>query len=120
MKEGNDWVNSRNLSSLRLLGTVGETIKEPEWNWYYNVVGNKMSNCRYLVANRDWWNINFTTAWSYSDKTWFSNLTVFWSCASTNDRRGKEIEGNNVSGLLALKHLGQDKCEQFMEIINAL
>ena len=39
MKEGNEWVNSKDLSSLRLLGTVGEPIKEPEWKWYYDVVG---------------------------------------------------------------------------------
>jgi len=39
MKEGNKWVEKNNLSSLRLLGTVGETIKEPEWLWYYNIVG---------------------------------------------------------------------------------
>jgi acetyl-CoA synthetase len=39
MKEGDDWVKKYNLSSLRLLGTVGEPIKEPEWLWYYNIVG---------------------------------------------------------------------------------
>ena len=41
MKEGDDWVNSRDLSSLCLLGTVGEPIKEPEWKWYYEIVGKK-------------------------------------------------------------------------------
>ena len=41
MKEGDSFVNKWNLSSLKLLGTVGETIKEPEWTWYYNVVGKK-------------------------------------------------------------------------------
>ena len=39
MKEGNKWVESRDLSSLRLLGTVGEPIKEPEWKWYFDIVG---------------------------------------------------------------------------------
>ena len=39
MKEGDDHVTTRNLSSLQLLGTVGEPIKEPEWMWYYNIVG---------------------------------------------------------------------------------
>ena len=34
MKEGNRYVNKCDLSSLRILGTVGETIKPPEWNWY--------------------------------------------------------------------------------------
>ena len=39
MKEGDGFVEKHNLSSLKILGTVGETIKEPEWNWYYNIVG---------------------------------------------------------------------------------
>ena len=39
MKEGDEFVKSADLSSLKLLGTVGETIKAPEWNWYYEVVG---------------------------------------------------------------------------------
>ena len=33
MKEGDDWPKKYDLSSLRLLGTVGEPIKSPEWNW---------------------------------------------------------------------------------------
>ena len=41
MKEGDDFVNKSDLSSLKLLGSVGETIKEPEWTWYFNVVGQK-------------------------------------------------------------------------------
>ncbi len=41
MKEGNSYVEKYDLSSLRVLGTVGETIKEPEWNWYYKVVGKE-------------------------------------------------------------------------------
>jgi acetyl-CoA synthetase len=39
MKEGDAWVEKHDRSTLRLLGTVGEPIKEPEWLWYYNVVG---------------------------------------------------------------------------------
>ena len=38
MKEGNKFVNNTNRSSLKLLGTVGETIKKAEWDWYYEVV----------------------------------------------------------------------------------
>ena len=41
MKEGDDFVNKSDLSSLKLLGSVGETIKEPEWTWYFNVIGQK-------------------------------------------------------------------------------
>ena len=41
MKEGNAWIETSSLRSLRVLGTVGEPIKEPEWNWYYEKIGNK-------------------------------------------------------------------------------
>jgi acetyl-CoA synthetase len=38
---GDTWPKGRNLSSLRLLGTVGEPINPEAWMWYYNVIGNK-------------------------------------------------------------------------------
>ncbi|MDO8494724.1 MAG: acetate--CoA ligase, partial [Deltaproteobacteria bacterium] len=41
IREGEDWVKKHDLSSLRLLGTVGEPINPEAWIWYYNVVGNK-------------------------------------------------------------------------------
>ena len=39
MREGDDWPNKRDMSSLRLLGTVGEPINPEAWMWYYNVIG---------------------------------------------------------------------------------
>jgi acetyl-CoA synthetase len=39
MREGDGWPNKRDLSSLRLLGTVGEPINPEAWMWYYNVIG---------------------------------------------------------------------------------
>jgi acetyl-CoA synthetase len=39
MTEGDDWPNKHNLSSLRILGTVGEPINPETWMWYYNVIG---------------------------------------------------------------------------------
>ena len=50
MKEGDDYVKKYNRDSLKLLGTVGEPIKEPEWNWYFDVIGNK--NCPIVDT---WW-----------------------------------------------------------------
>ena len=41
MKEGNDWPAQHDLSSLRLLGTVGEPITSPEWTWYHEVIGKE-------------------------------------------------------------------------------
>ena len=39
MREGDDWVNKTDRSSLRLLGTVGEPINPEAWNWYHRVIG---------------------------------------------------------------------------------
>jgi acetyl-CoA synthetase len=39
MKEGEDWPNRHDLSSLRILGSVGEPINPEAWMWYYDVIG---------------------------------------------------------------------------------
>jgi len=39
MAWGNDWITKRDLSSLRLLGTVGEPINPAAWKWYFEVIG---------------------------------------------------------------------------------
>jgi acetyl-CoA synthetase len=39
MREGNDWPNKHDMSSLRVLGSVGEPINPEAWMWYYNVIG---------------------------------------------------------------------------------
>jgi acetyl-CoA synthetase len=39
MREGDEWPNKHDLSSLRLLGSVGEPINPEAWMWYYNVIG---------------------------------------------------------------------------------
>ena len=41
MKFGDDIPNSFDLSTLRLLGTVGEPINPEVWKWYFNVIGKK-------------------------------------------------------------------------------
>ncbi len=50
MKYGDESPNSKNLSSLRLLGTVGEPINPKVWEWYFKVIG-KM-NCPIVDT---WW-----------------------------------------------------------------
>jgi len=50
MKMGEDLPNARDLSSLRLLGTVGEPINPEAWMWYQRVIGN--SNCPIVDT---WW-----------------------------------------------------------------
>jgi acetyl-CoA synthetase len=41
MRFGESWPNRRNLSSLRLLGSVGEPINPEAWRWYYRVIGKE-------------------------------------------------------------------------------
>ncbi|MFO1519914.1 MAG: acetate--CoA ligase [bacterium] len=41
MREGDGWVTRHDLSSLKLLGTVGEPINPEAWVWYYEVVGKE-------------------------------------------------------------------------------
>lgn len=41
MREGDRWPQEHDLGSLRILGSVGETIKEPEWLWYHKVIGKE-------------------------------------------------------------------------------
>jgi acetyl-CoA synthetase len=41
MRRGEAWPNRRDLSSLRLLGTVGEPINPEAWMWYYEVIGKE-------------------------------------------------------------------------------
>lgn len=50
MKLGTDWVKKHNLSSLRLLGSVGEPINPEAWIWYYENIGGK--RCQIMDT---WW-----------------------------------------------------------------
>ncbi len=50
MREGEEWPNKHDLSSLKLLGTVGEPINPEAWMWYYNVIGQ--GNCPVVDT---WW-----------------------------------------------------------------
>jgi len=41
MREGDEWPNKHDLSSLRILGSVGEPINPEAWMWYYQVIGKE-------------------------------------------------------------------------------
>jgi acetyl-CoA synthetase len=41
MREGEEWVKRRGISSLRMLGSVGEPINPEAWRWYYTNVGQE-------------------------------------------------------------------------------
>ena len=104
MKEGDDWVNRNNLSTLRLLGTVGEPIKEPEWLWYYNKIGK--SKCPIVDT---WWQTETggilitPLPGSTPLKPGSATLPFFGIEPVLLSEDGKEIDGNNVSGFLAIK-----------------
>ncbi len=104
MKEGNDWVKSRDLSSLRLLGTVGEPIKEPEWNWYHDIVGK--GKCPIVDT---WWQTETggilitPLPGATPTKPGSATFPFFGIEPVLLTEDGQEIEGNDVSGLLAIK-----------------
>ena len=104
MKEGDEPVTSRDLSSLRLLGTVGEPIKEPEWMWYHNVVGK--GKCPIVDT---WWQtetggILITPLPGATPTKPGSATNPFFGIQPVLlSEDGQEIEGNNVQGLLAIK-----------------
>ncbi|MFH1851532.1 MAG: acetate--CoA ligase [Candidatus Neomarinimicrobiota bacterium] len=104
MREGDSWVTKHGLSSLRLLGTVGEPIKEPEWNWYYNIVGK--GKCPIVDT---WWQtetggILITPLPGATPlKPGSATLPFFGVQPVLLTEDGKEIVGNGVSGLLAIK-----------------
>ena len=104
MKEGNKWVDSKSLDSLRILGTVGEPIKEPEWKWYYSVVGK--GECPIVDT---WWQTETggilisPLPGATPTKPGSATLPFFGVHPVLMTDEGKEIQGNNVQGLLALK-----------------
>jgi acetyl-CoA synthetase len=50
MKFGEEWVLKHDLSSLRILGTVGEPINPEAWKWYYRIIGKEK-----LAIIDTWW-----------------------------------------------------------------
>jgi acetyl-CoA synthetase len=50
IRQGDQWPNAHDLSSLRLLGSVGEPINPAAWDWYYRVIGK--SRCPIVDT---WW-----------------------------------------------------------------
>jgi len=50
MKFGEQWINKHDISTLRLLGTVGEPINPEAWKWYYRIIGKER-----LAIIDTWW-----------------------------------------------------------------
>ena len=104
MKEGDTWVEKYDRSTLRLLGTVGEPIKEPEWLWYYNIVGDK--RCPIVDT---WWQtetggILITPLPAVTPlKPGSATFPFFGIEPVILDEEGNEVEGNPATGYLCIK-----------------
>mgnify|MGYP000222827896 FL=1 len=104
MKEGDDWVKNHDLSSLRLLGTVGEPIKQPEWEWYHKLIGDEQ--CPIVDT---WWQTETggimisPLPGATPTKPGSATLPFFGIQPALLTDSGDEITENNASGLLAIK-----------------
>ena len=103
MKEGDDWPAQHDLSSLRLLGTVGEPIKSPEWTWYHEVIGKEQ--CPIVDT---WWQTETggilisPLPGATPTKPGSATLPFFGVKPALVDDEGNVIEGNEVSGNLCM------------------
>ena len=104
MREGNDFVVKHDRSSIKVLGTVGEPIKEPEWMWYHDIVGE--SRCPIVDT---WWQtetggILITPLPAATEtKPGSATFPFFGVTPVILDPDGNELHGNPSEGLLAIK-----------------
>ena len=103
-KENLSYVEKYDLSSLKVLGTVGEPINEEAWHWYNDNIGKK--NCPIVDS---WFQtenggimispIPFATPTIPT----FATLPLPGIQPCLMDEQGKEIKGNQVEGRLCIK-----------------
>lgn len=104
MAAGLQYVAPYSLASLKTLGSVGEPINEEAWNWYYKYIGK--SRCPLVDT---WWQtenggimISPIPNVTHLKPTMATlPLPGIQPCLLTPE--GKEIEGNDVEGLLCIK-----------------
>jgi acetyl-CoA synthetase len=104
-KENLSYVEQNDLSSLKVIGSVGEPINEEAWHWYYNHVGKK--HCPLVDT---WWQtetggimiapLPFITP----TKPAFATLPLPGIQPVLMNEQQQEIEGNNASGSLCIKY----------------
>ncbi|MDC7994812.1 acetate--CoA ligase [Altibacter sp. HG106] len=104
-KEKLEFVEKYDLSSLKVLGTVGEPINEEAWHWYNDNIGKGNS-----PVVDTWWQtetggimispIPFATPTIPT----FATLPLPGIQPALMDEKGEEIKGNLVSGRLCIKY----------------
>ena len=104
-KEKLDYVDRYNLSSLKVLGTVGEPINEEAWHWYNDNIGKKKSP---IVDT--WWQTE-TGGILISPIPYVTPTIPTFACLPLPgvqpclmDENGKEIKTNQVDGRLCIKY----------------
>ena len=99
------YVKKYNLSSLKVLGTVGEPINEEAWNWYNDNIGNK--KCPIVDT---WWQTETggimisSIAGVTDDKPTFATKPMIGIQPVLLDNNGNEILDCNTNGILAIKY----------------
>jgi acetyl-CoA synthetase len=103
-KEKLDYVNKYDLSSLKVLGSVGEPINEEAWHWYNDNVGKKKSP---IVDT--WWQTETggimisPIPFSTPTKPTYATLPLPGIQPALMDENAKELMGNQVDGRLCIK-----------------
>ncbi len=105
MGQGNEYVEKCDLSSLRILGTVGEPINPEAWTWYNDVVGG--GRCPIVDT---WWqtetggHMMTPLPGAHATKPGAAMKPFFGVHPVVLDpQSGEEISGNDVEGVLAIK-----------------
>ena len=100
-----DYVNKYDLSSLKVLGTVGEPINEEAWNWYNENIGK--NKCPIVDT---WWQtetggIMITSLANVTDgKPTFATKPMMGIQPVLFDENGNEFDDNNKNGILGIKY----------------
>ncbi|CAM4416967.1 acetate--CoA ligase [Zobellia nedashkovskayae] len=103
-KEGVEYVEKHDLSSLKVLGTVGEPINEEAWHWYDDNIGKKQSP---IVDT--WWQTEtggiMITPIPYCTPTkpTYATLPFIGIQPALMDEKGIEIKGKQADGRLCIK-----------------
>jgi len=103
-KEGNEWVKKADISTLRILGTVGEPINPEAWNWYFHVIGR--GECPIVDT---WWQtetggILITPLPGAIDmKPGMATVPFMGVLPVLLDDEGKEIQEVEATGSLCIK-----------------